>query len=187
MGQDRQAEDRRRRHALSQADGDRGRRDSRSGHQVHGQVQEGRQAVLRLAESDADAHRHAFVSEMGSHPQRGEWLVGTGSRHGPTRQRHRPGPAKAQGHGRGGQHHRGVHHRQRHGKLHLARRRHDAVRAVQRDRHGRRLPRPLHPPLARQGARGRGAEWADVRPGLVSHLPGCRGSIRRSPNNCSRA
>ena len=83
-------------------------------------------------------------AKVGSDAQLGEWLVGTGSRHGPARQRHRPGAAEAQGHGRGRQHHRRLHHRQRHRTLHLARWRHDAVRAVQRDGHGRRLPRALH-------------------------------------------
>ena len=33
-------------------------------HQFHGQGQEGRQAVLRLAQPDAHAHRHASLAEV---------------------------------------------------------------------------------------------------------------------------
>ncbi len=50
----------------------------------------------------------------------------------------------------------------------------DAVRAVQRDGHGRRLPRAVHPALARPCAGGLGAERHLLRPGLVPHLPRCR-------------
>ena len=64
LGQGRQAEDRRCRHALSQADGDRGRRDPRSVVQVHRQGEGRRQAVLPVAEPDAHAHRHAPVAEV---------------------------------------------------------------------------------------------------------------------------
>ena len=85
LGQDRQAEDRRCRHALSQADGDGGRRDPRPRPQLHGQGQEGRQAVLRLAQPDAHAHRHASLAEIRSDAQLGERLVGRRSRHGPAR------------------------------------------------------------------------------------------------------
>ena len=64
LGQDRQAEDRGCRPALSQAHGNGGRRDPRPRHQFHGQGQEGRQAVLRLAQPDAHAHRHASLAEI---------------------------------------------------------------------------------------------------------------------------
>ncbi len=64
LGQDRQAEDRGRRHALSEADGDGGRRDRGSRLQVHGQGQGGQQAVLRLAQPDAHAHRHSPLAEV---------------------------------------------------------------------------------------------------------------------------
>ena len=64
LGQDRQAEDRGRRHALSEADGDRGRRDPRPRAQVHRQGQERRQAVLPLAQPDAHAHRHPSLGEV---------------------------------------------------------------------------------------------------------------------------
>ena len=85
LGQDRQAEDRGRRHALSQADGDGGRRDPRPRLQVHRQGQKGRQAVLLLAQPDAHAHRHAPLPQIREDAQLGEWLVGRGSRHGPAR------------------------------------------------------------------------------------------------------
>ncbi len=56
--------------------------------------------------------------------------------------------------------------------LHLARWRNDAVRAVQGDRSRGRLPRALHPALARPCAGGLGAERHLLRPGLVAHLRG---------------
>ena len=49
---------------VSQADGDGGRRDSRSLPQVHRQGQERQQAILRLAQPDAHAHRHAPLAEV---------------------------------------------------------------------------------------------------------------------------
>ena len=82
LGQDRQAEDRRRRYTLSQADGNRGRRDSRPFAQVHGQGQGGQQAVLRLAQPDAHARLHAPLAEIRSDAQFREWLDHSGSRHG---------------------------------------------------------------------------------------------------------
>ena len=66
-----------------EADGNRGRRDPRPRHQFHGQGAEGRQAVLRLAEPDAHAHRHASLAEVRGDAQLEEWLVHRGSRHGP--------------------------------------------------------------------------------------------------------
>ena len=45
-----------------ETDGNGGRRDSRPRHQFHGQGQKGRQAVLRLAQPDAHAHRHASLA-----------------------------------------------------------------------------------------------------------------------------
>ena len=44
-----------------------------------------RQAVLRLAQPDPYAHRHASFPEVRSDAQLGEWLVGRRSRHGPAR------------------------------------------------------------------------------------------------------
>ena len=96
------------------------------------------------------------------------------------------GAAEAQGHGRGRQHHRRLHHRQRHRTLHLARWRNDAVRAVQRDGHGRRLPRAVHPALARPRPGGLGAERHLLRPGLVPDLPRTPPATRTSPSSCSR-
>jgi arylsulfatase len=64
LGQDRQAKDRGCRPALSETDGNGGRRDSRSRNQIHRQGPKGRQAVLRLAQPDAHAHRHASLPEV---------------------------------------------------------------------------------------------------------------------------
>ena len=64
LGQGRQAEDRGCRHALSRADGDRGRRNPGPRLQVPGQGKGGRQAVLPLAQPDAHAHRHPPVAEI---------------------------------------------------------------------------------------------------------------------------
>ena len=75
LGQDRQAEDRGRRHALSEADGDGGRRDPRTLVQVPRQGQERRQAVLRLAEPHPDARRHPSLGEVREDAHAGERLV----------------------------------------------------------------------------------------------------------------
>ena len=64
LGQDRQAEDRGRRPAPAQEDGDGRRRDPRAHDQVHRQGQERRQAVLRLAQPHADARRHPPLGEI---------------------------------------------------------------------------------------------------------------------------
>ena len=66
LGQDRQTENRRRRHALSEADGNRGRRDPRPVLQVHGQGEGRRQTFLRLAQPDSHAYRHAPVAKIRS-------------------------------------------------------------------------------------------------------------------------
>ena len=66
--------------------GDGGRRYSRDyRHQLHGQGQGRRQAVLRLAQPDAHAHRHASLAEMDGNDELRQRLVGRGSRHGPAR------------------------------------------------------------------------------------------------------
>ena len=88
LGQDRQTEDRGRRRALSQADGDRRRRNPRQRAQVPRQGAQGRQAVLPLAQPDADARRHAPVAEVRRAAQLGQQLDYPGSRHGADR-RHR--------------------------------------------------------------------------------------------------
>ena len=90
---------------------------------------------------------------------------------------------EAQGHGRGRQHHRRLHHRQRHRGLHLARRRTDAVRAVQGHGHGRRLPRAGDDPLAGQGAGRQGRERHHLRARLVPDLR----RRRRQPEHRRRA
>ena len=193
LGQGRQAEDRGRRHALSQADGDRGRRNPRPLLQVHRQGQGRRQAVLPLAQPDAHAHRHPPLGQVRGDAQLEEWLDHSRSRHGPARRHRRRRDEEAQGHGRGRQHHRRVHHRQRHRRLHLARWRTDAVRAEQRDGHGRRLPRAGHDSLARQGSRRQGRERHHLRPRLVPDLrrrrrqsEHRRGTARRARSSATR-
>ena len=64
LGQGRQAEDRGRRHALPQADGDGRRRNPRPRLEVHRQGQSGQQALLRLAQPNAHAHRHPPFPQM---------------------------------------------------------------------------------------------------------------------------
>ena len=93
-----------------------------------------------------------------------ERLVHPRSRHGAAGRRHRPRDEEAEGHGGRRQHHRHLHHRQRHRGLHLAGRRTDAVRAEQRHGHGRRLPRAGDDPLAGQVPAGK------VENGIISGL-----------------
>ena len=58
----------------------------------------GRQAVLRLAQPDAHAHRHAPLAEIRSAAQLEERLDHSRSRHGAARRHRRHGHAEAQGH-----------------------------------------------------------------------------------------
>ena len=55
--------------------------------QVHRQGQGRRQAVLRLAQPDAHAHRHASVAQVRGDAQLEERLVHPRSRHGAARRR----------------------------------------------------------------------------------------------------
>ena len=63
-GKDRQAEDRRRRRTVSQADGNGGRRDSRFRSEVLRQGAQGRQAFLPVSESNPHARCHATFGEI---------------------------------------------------------------------------------------------------------------------------
>ena len=88
-----------------------------------------------------------------------------------------------EGHGRGRQHHRHLHHRQRRRGVHLARRRHDAVQGHQGHHLRRRLPRAGDHPLAGQGQAG------SVENGIFSGLDWLptlapRPATRTSPTNC---
>ncbi len=74
LGQGRQTEDRGRRPVVSDAHGNGRRRDPRQGADVHRQGQSRRQTVLRVAEPDAHAHRHAPVAEVRSDAQLGKRL-----------------------------------------------------------------------------------------------------------------
>ena len=75
LGQGRQAEDRGCRNALSQADGNRGRRNPRPCAEVHREGQGRQQAVLPVAQSDPHAHRHPPVAEIPGAAQLQERLV----------------------------------------------------------------------------------------------------------------
>ncbi len=120
--------------------------------------QEGRQAILHLAQSDAHARRHAPRRQVREDAHVRERLVRGRSRDGAARRRRRGGAGQAQGRRPRRQYHRRVQHGQRDGELHLARRRPDAVRRRQGDGDGGRLPRAGDGPLARQGAGRQGRE-----------------------------
>ena len=131
-------------------------------------AQDRQQAVLRLAEPDAHARHHpplatstrrCATSENGWSEQEAgmaqlDDIVGSVMDH-----------LKASGPRR--QHHRRLHHRQRRGELHLARRRADPLR--RRQGHGARgrLPRAGDRPLAGQGAGRQGRERHRLRARLV--------------------
>ena len=114
-----------------------------------------------------------LVRKVREHAHAGKRLERFRSRHGSTRRHRRRRDAKTQGRRSRRQHDRDVHHRQRRGELHLARRRSNAVCRRQRNRPRRRLPRAVHRALARQRARRQSRKRHDV--------PVSTGSRRLSP------
>ena len=122
-------------------------------------------------------HVWTFLSpKYQAHDEQRDQLRSRGSRHGADgRQRRRP-PEAPGGHGRGRQHHRRLHHRQRRRSVHLARWWHDPVQGHQGHGDGRRLPRAVHRPLAGQDQAGHGRERYLLRPRLV---PDARGRCRQ--------
>ena len=72
-------------------------------------AQQGRQAVLPLAQSHADARRHAPVGEVRRDAQLGERLVHPGSRHGAARRHRRRGDEIREGRGPRRRHHHRLH------------------------------------------------------------------------------
>ena len=86
--------------------------------------------------------------------------------------------------GRGRQHHRHLHHRQRCRSVHLARRRHDAVQGHQGHGLRRRLPRPGDHPLAGQGQAGHRRERHLLRLWTGSRRWWLRPATPTSPTNC---
>ncbi len=159
LGQGRQAEDHRRgtaaaasdrRHQIQHGDGRRGH--SRQDHRFHRQGQSRRQAVLRLVST----RRACTSSRISRRNTRGCATPRTAGRsRRPAWRRWTTASAPSCSISRiwaRRQHHRRVHHRQRRRELHLARRRPDAVRRRQGHGARRRLPRALHPALARQGS-----------------------------------
>ena len=101
LGQDRQAEDRGRRHALSEADGDRGRRDPRNTRSTfidkakRGRTSRSSSGSIRRACTSSRISRRSTRSMRNS----GERLVHLRSRHGAARRHRRRGHEEAQGHG----------------------------------------------------------------------------------------
>ena len=143
---------------------------SQSALRLHGQGQEGRQAVLRLAQPDAHARLYVPLAEVqGADEQRNQLRPRRG-RDDPARRHRRQHHEEAGRHRRGRQHHPRVHHRQRHRDVHLARRRQHAVQGTKGHGLRGRLPRPVHRPLAGQDQAGHGRERHLLRPRLVPHL-----------------
>ena len=129
-------------------------------------------AVLCLAQHDAHARLDVPVAQIsGAHEQRDQ-LRPRRSRHGANGRQYRRATEMRGGCGRGGQHHRHLHHRQWRGGIHLAGRRHDPVQGHQGYRDGRRLPRAGDHPLAGQGQAGHRRERHFFCAGLVSNADG---------------
>ncbi len=110
---------------------------------LHGQGQEGRQAVLRLAQHHAHARLDVSLQEILVDAEQPDQLRSRGSRHGADGRQHRRSAQASRRHRRGQQHHRHLHHRQRRGGVHLAGWRHDAVQEHQGYRRRGRLPRAV--------------------------------------------
>ena len=108
---------------------------------VHGQGQEGRQAVLRLAQHHAHARLHLSPAEVSGDDECQEQLQRRRGRHGADGRQHRRTAQAPRRHGRDRQHDRHLHDRQRRRSVHLAGRRHDAVQSHQGNRLRGRLPR----------------------------------------------
>ena len=135
--------------------------------EVHRQGAQRQEAVLRLAQSDAHARRHASFRQVRVDAQLGERLEHPGSRHGAARRCRRLGHEVPERQRPRRQHDRRLHHRQRRRELHLAGWRPDAVRRRQGHRPRGRLPRAGDRPLARQGAGWQGRERHRLRARLV--------------------
>ena len=148
LGQGRQAEDRGHRAADQEAHGDLRRRVRRRGQGLHQAPEEGRQAVLRVAQHHPHALLHAHQE---GEPGTGRALAVAVPRHDDRpRQERRPDARLARRARHRRRHLRHVLDRQRAAPQLVARRRHDAV--PQREEHqlGRRVPRADAGALARQ-------------------------------------
>ena len=126
--------------------------------EVHRQGGEGRQALLRLDEPHPRPCDLASLAEIRRGADAGKPVVSGRRRDEAARRRRRRGDGQAEGRRARQQHHRRLHHRQRHGELHLARRRQHALRRRQGDDLGRRHARADDGPLARPYPRRQGRE-----------------------------
>ena len=116
----RQADRRRHGAAGREALRDARRRVQRHGLQVHGEVRQGRPAVLRLAQSVADARLHVHARRVQEEGRRAHQLRRPlHRRHDPARRRRRRRAGQARGARRRRRHRRRLHHRQRAGAQHL--------------------------------------------------------------------
>ena len=154
---------------------------------LHGQGQEGRQAVLRLAQHHAHARLDVPVARSTGDAEQQDQLRPGRSRHGAAgRQRRRAAEAHRR-HRRGRQHDRRLHHRQRRRSVHLARRRHDAVQGDQ----GHGLWKAASACRASSAGRARSSRARS----RTASSPASTGSRRlspppaipTSPTSCSRA
>ena len=151
---------------------------------LHGQGEEGRQAVLHLAQHDAHARLHLHPAEVPGDDELPEQLRPGRGRHGADGRQHRRSAEASAGHRRGRQHHRHLHHRQRRRSVHLAGWRHDAVQGHQGHRVRGRLPRAG----ASSAGRARSSR-ARSRTASSPASTGCRRSpprpaIPTSPSSC---
>ena len=100
------------------------------------------------------------------------------------RRRRRRGDGQAEGRRARQQHDRRLHHRQRHGKLHLARRRQHALRRRQGNDHGRRHARADDRPLAGSHSGRKGRERHHVRSRFLPDPDRRSPAMRTSSRNC---
>ena len=77
---------------------------------LHGQGQEGRQAVLRLAQHDPHARLDVPVAQVSGNDEQPDQLRPRRGRHGADGRQHRRAAEAHRRHGRGRQHHRHLHH-----------------------------------------------------------------------------
>ena len=126
LGQDRQAEDRGCRHALSRSGWRRWTTRSSTTRSSSSTRRRSDNKPFFLWLNPTRMHVVTHLSDKyESDAQLGEWLVDPGSRHGAARRHRRLGDEVPQGQRARRQHDRRLHHRQRRRELHLARRRPD--------------------------------------------------------------
>ena len=127
---------------------------------------------------------HAKPESVG---QSGRWMSRLSRRDDRPRQERRHGPQGARRRGHRGQHVRHVQHRQRPAHEHLAGRGHDPVPQREELELGRRLPRPVHGPLAGQDQAGHRVQPDRRPPRLAADAPGDGRRPEHHRRSCSRA